>query len=382
MSEKKRGVHAPDAAAAAAVVVVVVGNGQHVPAGVRDAIQQHEQHVHMVEHTIRGAAKAGHNTADAIQEAVQRRGAVGLVFTEDALSMVAEQMERVRALLPSLFIVVWSRRATDSLVLRQMWFDAGVNQVTHDTGALSHVVHTLVRQCRSAGTYTCDMCGMPDLSAEGIFLHYPLYHCNHNTEDRVCPICNLTTNVQVHIRNHHIPASLPDVQPEPMDVEHSYCFSLIVCRHPATGRFLLVQDYAGSGFWLPGGRVDVGETFQEAAIRETQEEAGVDIKLTGILQVLSRPGRRRHRRQHNYRRTVVVFLAEPATPEHCPAKTVPDYESVGACWVSAEEVLSQRDDVKWRGKEPVVWIEFVTNGGRILPLDALAMEGSRPPPIQ
>ena len=31
------------------------------------------------------------------------------------------------------------------------------------------------------------------------------------------------------------------------------CFSLVVCRHPLTGAFLVVQEFANSGFWLPGG---------------------------------------------------------------------------------------------------------------------------------
>ena len=53
------------------------------------------------------------------------------------------------------------------------------------------------------------------------------------------------------------------------------------------GRFLLVQEFADIGFWLPGGRVDPGESFQEAAIREAKEEAGVDVKLTGIMRVCS-----------------------------------------------------------------------------------------------
>jgi 8-oxo-dGTP pyrophosphatase MutT (NUDIX family) len=82
-------------------------------------------------------------------------------------------------------------------------------------------------------------------------------------------------------------------------------FALVVCQHPETGKFLLVRETQGRGWWLPGGHVETGEThvfsflslvlscsdlrfcffprFQEAAVRETQEEAGVAIKLEGIL---------------------------------------------------------------------------------------------------
>src|SRR3954465_5439051 len=56
------------------------------------------------------------------------------------------------------------------------------------------------------------------------------------------------------------------------------------------GRLLLVQR-CDSGAWeLPGGRVDVGETAVEAAVRETAEEAGVQGVVTGLLGLLSEPG--------------------------------------------------------------------------------------------
>src|SRR3954467_15130553 len=56
------------------------------------------------------------------------------------------------------------------------------------------------------------------------------------------------------------------------------------------GRLLLVQR-CDSGAWeLPGGRVDVGETAVEAAVRETAEEAGVHVVVTAIAGVFSDPG--------------------------------------------------------------------------------------------
>jgi hypothetical protein len=36
-----------------------------------------------------------------------------------------------------------------------------------------------------------------------------------------------------------------------------YAFALVVCQR-SDGRFLLVQEFCNSGFWLPGGRVDPG----------------------------------------------------------------------------------------------------------------------------
>jgi len=39
------------------------------------------------------------------------------------------------------------------------------------------------------------------------------------------------------------------------------------------------------GWWLPGGGVSAGETFDFAAHRECWEEAGVKIKLKGIISI-------------------------------------------------------------------------------------------------
>jgi 8-oxo-dGTP diphosphatase len=46
------------------------------------------------------------------------------------------------------------------------------------------------------------------------------------------------------------------------------------------------------GRWaIPGGGVEIGETVEQAAVREAKEETGLDVKLTGIVGVYSEPGR-------------------------------------------------------------------------------------------
>ncbi len=48
----------------------------------------------------------------------------------------------------------------------------------------------------------------------------------------------------------------------------------------------------GYGKWVfPGGYVDRGEQVQAAAIREAREETGLDVRLEGLLDVYSYPGR-------------------------------------------------------------------------------------------
>jgi ADP-ribose pyrophosphatase YjhB (NUDIX family) len=47
----------------------------------------------------------------------------------------------------------------------------------------------------------------------------------------------------------------------------------------------------GYGKWvIPGGFVDRGETVEEAAIRETQEEANLQVRIVSLLNVYSYPG--------------------------------------------------------------------------------------------
>ncbi len=47
------------------------------------------------------------------------------------------------------------------------------------------------------------------------------------------------------------------------------------------GKYLLVQEKnKARGFWnFPAGRVDEGESFEQAAIREAKEESGYDVEL-------------------------------------------------------------------------------------------------------
>ncbi len=56
------------------------------------------------------------------------------------------------------------------------------------------------------------------------------------------------------------------------------------------GRILL-QRRADSGNWaLPGGVMDLGETLGDAVVRETREETGLDVELTGVLGIYTDPG--------------------------------------------------------------------------------------------
>ncbi|MFH5227523.1 NUDIX hydrolase [Antrihabitans spumae] len=54
-------------------------------------------------------------------------------------------------------------------------------------------------------------------------------------------------------------------------------------------RVLLIQR-TDNGLWaIPGGGQDVGEYISETAVRETREETGIDIEVTGIVGLYTNP---------------------------------------------------------------------------------------------
>jgi len=65
----------------------------------------------------------------------------------------------------------------------------------------------------------------------------------------------------------------------------------IVIFEPTRGLVLVERKNPPSGWALPGGFVDYGETCEAAALREAKEETGLEVVLTGLLGVYSDPAR-------------------------------------------------------------------------------------------
>jgi 8-oxo-dGTP diphosphatase len=66
--------------------------------------------------------------------------------------------------------------------------------------------------------------------------------------------------------------------------------SFFVAARSPDGSLLLVRRCDTGGWELPGGRVDVGETAVETAVRETEEEAGIQVEITGLAGLFTDPG--------------------------------------------------------------------------------------------
>lgn len=55
------------------------------------------------------------------------------------------------------------------------------------------------------------------------------------------------------------------------------------------GEILLVHKTDNDLWALPGGGVDVGESAPDAAVRETKEETGIDVEVTGLVGIYTNP---------------------------------------------------------------------------------------------
>lgn len=55
------------------------------------------------------------------------------------------------------------------------------------------------------------------------------------------------------------------------------------------GEILMIRRTDNDNWALPGGAIDLGESVTQAAIRETKEETGIDVEITGLVGIYSDP---------------------------------------------------------------------------------------------
>jgi phosphatase NudJ len=141
----------------------------------------------------------------------------------------------------------------------------------------------------------------------------------------------------------------------------TWFFALVVVRNG--DRFLLVHERKHGELWyLPAGRAEQGEDLIAAACRETLEETGVSIRLTGIIRI-------EHTPRPDSARVRVIFTGVPLAGSR--TKSIRDAESLGAAWVTLDEL----NRYPLRGQEVEDVLRYVAGGGTVYPLAILRREG-------
>ena len=138
----------------------------------------------------------------------------------------------------------------------------------------------------------------------------------------------------------------------------TWSFALVVVR---LGRRILVvhERKHGETWYIPAGRVEVGETFADAAHRETMEEAGIEITLDGVLSVNYQPV------DGGAARARVIYVASPKTDD--PPRTEPNKDTLGARWATFDELRK----LDLRSSEVVTLARHVLGGGVVYPFTIL-----------
>lgn len=106
------------------------------------------------------------------------------------------------------------------------------------------------------------------------------------------------------------------------------------------GRFLFVEEHAEGHLVLnqPAGHLEADESLLQAALRETLEETGWEVELTGVVGIYLYTA---PTNGITYQR--ICFAARPL--RHHPELPL-DEGIVGPCWLTREELESRRE--QWR----------------------------------
>lgn len=91
-----------------------------------------------------------------------------------------------------------------------------------------------------------------------------------------------------------------------------------------------------AGFYsIPGGLVELGERFEDSAIREVEEETGLKVRLERLIDVIDNITHDEQGVRFHY--VLIGFLAKPLGPEH---KFILSTESLDTRWVHFNELSS------------------------------------------
>lgn len=102
-----------------------------------------------------------------------------------------------------------------------------------------------------------------------------------------------------------------------------------------TGHLLLIHRTDNDNWSLPGGAMDLGESLPQCAVRETMEETGVEVEVTGLVGIYTDPRHVIHYTSNDEVRQEfsIVFTARPISGQPTPSS-----ESRAVHWISPDQL--------------------------------------------
>ena len=133
--------------------------------------------------------------------------------------------------------------------------------------------------------------------------------------------------------------------PRPRTPEVSTDLVIELEDRPGRPIVIIRRGHPPPGLALPGGFLDIGETVEQAAIREAREETGLAVTLVALLGVYSDPARdpRGHTVTIAY---VATATGEPVAGDDAAAILVTDPDAAPALLFDHDRILA--DYRAWR----------------------------------
>lgn len=107
------------------------------------------------------------------------------------------------------------------------------------------------------------------------------------------------------------------------------------------GRILLIRRDDNGNWSMPGGAMDPGESLTACAVRETLEETGISIEVTGLVGIWTDP---RHRIEYTSDGEVRQEFTIIYAGRYLAGEPTPSAESTHVEWVSPDAVPSLQMD--------------------------------------
>ena len=128
------------------------------------------------------------------------------------------------------------------------------------------------------------------------------------------------------------------------------------------GKVLLIkenQNIDKGKWWIPAGGVEDGELIEEAAIRETYEESGFNVKISDVLCIYNKVLR-------GVDPVIgIIFKGQIIDGElHFDSEEIAE-----AKWFSYDEIISIKDEL--RNPLPILKCIQMLKNGNVLPLDTI-----------